>query len=124
MNELELSSLKYPVLEKLGNLANKAQNTEKGIEQFIKILPTFEAKTNEIMQIKNVDNVNEGKKVNKFKEDLKQNENQTVLASATPSFSKNRPFFTGNGKAEQAVRNMQKIASKARSSQQNEGYER
>ena len=82
MSELELSSLKYPPLEKLGNLANKVKNDEDGIQQFIKILPVYEAKVNEVMQI---------------------NREEAIPANATPS---NRSLFTGNGKAQQAVRNM------------------
>lgn len=94
MSQLELSSLKYPPLEKLGNLANKAQNNADGVEQLIKILPVFEAKINEAME----------QKMETVKEE------KTVQANATPNKDSNRPFFTGNGKAEQAVRNMQRAA--------------
>ena len=100
MSELELSNLKYPPLEKLGNLANKVKNDDDGIQQFIKILPVYEAKVNEVMQI--------------------DREEKTVTANATPS--NNRPFFTGNGKAQQAVRKMQKAAKTINNT--NEGFER
>ncbi|MBR3002117.1 MAG: hypothetical protein IKF38_00895 [Clostridia bacterium] len=102
MSELELSSLKYQPLEKLGNLANKAQNNADGVEQLIKVLPSFEQKTNEVMEEKNI-----------YKE-------ETVQVSAKPSNNANRPFFTGNGKAEQAVRQRTASAVKTRSTSNDE----
>lgn len=94
MSELQISSIKYPALEKLKTLGNNAD----GVEPLLKILPTYEALANAAVQ----EHIMSTEEI----EEVVQKDTKNV---STKKDKSNRPFFTDeNGKAMQAVRVMQK----------------